>query len=194
MSQPDRPRYPLEMAAQVAGALVDLLRPACARVQIAGSMRRGKQTVGDIEIVYVARLMEEPIDLITRGMVDQADKVIDLLLGGGVLVKRRNANGSPCWGVRNKLAVHRPSGIPVDLFSTTEECWFNYLVCRTGPAESNARIAMAARARGWVWNPYGPGFSRVVDGDTLAREHAVRSEEDVFQFVGLPYLPPEGRT
>ena len=36
------------------------------------------------------------------------------------------------------------SGIPVDFFATTEEAWFNYLVCRTGPAELNTRIASAA--------------------------------------------------
>lgn len=194
MSHGDRQRYPIEAAATLAHELADLLRPACLMVEVAGSIRRCKPTVGDIELLYVPRFEEEPIDLVTRGMVNQADKVIDRLLASGVLVKRRNVNGSTTWGEQNKLAVHRDSGMPVDLFSTTTASWFNYLVCRTGPADSNARIAKAAQARGWKWNPYGPGFTRVVDGDTLARSHAVTSEADVFTFVGLPYLPPEDRT
>jgi DNA polymerase/3'-5' exonuclease PolX len=88
---------------------------------------------------------------------------------------------------------HVASGIPVDLFATTEACWHNYLVCRTGPAESNIRIAAAAKARGWKWNPYGEGFSR---GGPLAgpeEARALRSEREVFEFVGLPYTEPEER-
>jgi len=45
-------------------------------------------------------------------------------------------------GPLNKLAVYVGSGIPVDLFATTEECWFNALVCRTGSAETNVKIAV----------------------------------------------------
>jgi len=47
-----------------------------------------------------------------------------------------------------------------------------------------------AKQRGCKWNPYGSGFSR---GGPLAgepREHKVESEEDVFTFVGLPYVQP----
>jgi hypothetical protein len=47
---------------------------------------------------------------------------------------------------------------------------------------------MAAQAKGWKWNPYGSGFSRAVG---LGREvHQVTREQDVFAFVGLPYLEP----
>lgn len=65
--------------------------------------------------------------------------------------------------------------------------WWNYLVCRTGPADSNTRICMAAQNRGWKWNPYGSGFSR---GDEI---RAMESEAEVFDFVGLPYEQPEAR-
>ncbi|MGN6643580.1 MAG: hypothetical protein ACTHKU_11340, partial [Verrucomicrobiota bacterium] len=85
------------------------------------------------------------------------------------------------------LMRHKETGLPVDLFAATPENWFNYLVCRTGPADSNTRICMAAQARGWKWNPYGVGFSR---GDEI---QAVASEEEVFAFVGLPFEKPEGR-
>ena len=83
---------------------------------------------------------------------------------------------------------HVPSGIPVDLFATTEACWFNYLVCRTGGADNNLAICFAAQRAGWKWTPYGPGFTR-----GSGEVHLVRSEREVFEFVGLPYLEPEQR-
>jgi hypothetical protein len=60
-------------------------------------------------------------------------------------------------------------------------CWWNYLVCRTGPKESNIAISSAAKKRGWDWNPYGSGFSR------NGRIVEMKSERDVFKFVGLPW-------
>jgi len=92
------------------------------------------------------------------------------------------------YGRKNKLMLHRATGLPVDLFAATEDNWWNYLVCRTGPADSNMRICTAAQSKGWKWNPYGAGFSR--DGKVVA----MTSEQEVFAFVGLPYTNPEHRT
>lgn len=189
----DKPRFARGAALAIAGDLVDQLRPHCEQIEVWGSILRGRPLVGDIEIGYIPSFAEEKIDLFAMGQVNQADKVLDQLLAAGVIVKRRNAKGQVMWGDKNKLALHLASGIPVDFFSTSAECWVNYRVCRTGPAESNARIAMAAQERGWKWNPYGPGFSR---GGPLAGQeivHRVTSERDVFEFVGLPWVPPQER-
>jgi len=89
-----------------------------------------------------------------------------------------------------------PSGIPVDLFATTEECWYNYLVCRTGGKETNLAICRAANAKGWSWTPYGPGFTchpGEVSPEEYTEQHLVHSEREVFEFVGLPYLEPRDR-
>jgi len=166
-------------------ALVEALEPACERVAIAGSLRRCLPRVGDIEIVYVpkigpaipeGKLFEEPTDLAARAIV--------WLESAGVFERRLNVNGSETFGPKNKLLRHCPSGIPVDLFATDARCWFNYLVCRTGPASFNIRVAQRARELGWMWHPYGDGFSR----SGSARE--ITSEEDLFQFLGWPFLEP----
>lgn len=177
----------------VARELCGALRPVTLRLCVAGSLRRGRQDVGDVEILYVAATEQRQRDLFHVEAFDLAAAEIERLLRTGVLEKRVSLRGATSWGAKNKLAVHRASGIPVDLFAATEENWWNYLVCRTGSAESNQRIATAAIQKGWHWNPYGPGFSR--DGPpTAAREVvAVSSEEEVFAFVGLPYRPPHLR-
>ncbi|MHB9007630.1 MAG: DNA polymerase/3'-5' exonuclease PolX, partial [Limisphaerales bacterium] len=71
----------------------------------------------------------------------------------------------------------------------SESNWANYLVCRTGPATLNTRIASLAQARGLKWNPYGSGFLDQANG----RDVVVTTEEEVFAAVGLPCLPPEQR-
>lgn len=95
------------------------------------------------------------------------------------------------WGAQNKLARHVASGVPIDFFTTTAANFWNYLVCRTGGARTNVAICNAAIKKGWKWNPYGEGFSRAAG---LGREvHAVASEREVFEFVGLDYLEPGDR-
>ncbi|MCW1922700.1 hypothetical protein OKA05_09055 [Luteolibacter arcticus] len=183
-----KPRFDRDFALVAAGELAAVLEPLCSRMAIAGSIRRGKLLVGDVEILYIPRFEERPVDLLDMGLVNLADEAIAGMLASGILTKRPDKNGNTAWGDKNKLALHS-SGVPIDLFSATDANWWNYLVCRTGPADSNTRIATAAQARGWKWNPYGSGFTRIATGET----HACHSEEAVFAFVGLPYLPPEKR-
>jgi DNA polymerase/3'-5' exonuclease PolX len=182
-----RRRWPWAEAIRVADELMRLLTHATERACIAGSLRRGKPTVGDIEIVYVPKYETRPDGLFDTKPVNLAEEAITLMLTEGILEKRLSVKGTFAWGAKNKLAVHR-SGIPVDLFATTEDCWWNYLVCRTGPGESNIRICEAAIRRGWKWNPYGPGFSKAT-----GEKHQVNSEREVFDFVGLPYKSPQER-
>lgn len=191
----DKKKFPHVIASAVAAELLFDLGPSAHRMAVAGSIRRLKPTVGDIELLFIPRLEQLPArDLFGQDVPvrNLAEEVIAGWLARGVLKKRLNVNGSEMWGDKNKLAVHDTTGIPVDLFAATEANWFNYLVCRTGPGESNIRIAEAARRKGWMWNPYGEGFSR---GVGLGRERiGVTSEREVFEFVGLPYLEPEKRT
>lgn len=60
----DRPaagkkKFPAASAIQVAQSIVAALAPSCQRIEIAGSLRRRKQEVGDIEILYVAKTAEQ---------------------------------------------------------------------------------------------------------------------------------------
>ncbi len=183
------PRFPNEVGMQVAAELCRVLKPVCERLVVAGSLRRRKATVGDVEILYIGKteVRQDPADMFASITVNLADEQIAALEKVGTLERRKNVNGSTMYGSKNKLMRHRVSGLPVDLFAATSANWWNYLVCRTGPADSNTRICLAAQARGWKWNPYGAGFSRGLESVAMA------SEEEVFAFVGLPYANPEDR-
>lgn len=178
---------------KVAKELCDALKPVTERLVVAGSLRRRKAEVGDVEILFVPKVERRRVGLFAEDVseVCLVGECLGALLAAGVLAKRLNANGSEMWGAKNKLAVHVASGVPVDFFAATEESWFNYLVCRTGPGESNIAICQSAIERGWKWNPYGSGFSRTVG--LGVETHAVASEREVFEFVGLPYREPWDR-
>jgi DNA polymerase/3'-5' exonuclease PolX len=185
----EKVKYPASVAQAVAEELVVRLHPACERLLIAGSLRRGKELVGDVELVFVPKLVVEPVDLLSVYVASRADGEISRMLEDGTLTKRPNKLGGYSWGEKNKLAVHVASGVPVDLFRTSEENWWNCVVLRTGSAESNTRIATEAQRRGWAWNPYGPGFTNLRDG----RVEPMGSERAVFEFVGMDYREPWAR-
>lgn len=181
-------RWPRPVGIEVAREVCSALRPACERLVVAGSLRRRKDDIGDVEIVYVSasEIRPDPEDFFRNRSFSLADEAIEALVSSGTFVRRLNSKGTPAFGPKNKLVRHVDSGMPVDLFATTDAAWWNYLVCRTGPADSNVRIAKLAQARGYQWKPYGEGFSRVSDGALIP----MQSEREVFQFVGLPYLEP----
>jgi len=179
-------KFPREKALAVAKELCAALAPVTDRLIVAGSLRRRKLEVGDVEILFIPKTELRNLEFFTKTPVCLAGEVLSQLLQNGVLQQRKNVNGSTMWGAKNKMAVHAASGIPVDLFTATYGNWFNYLVCRTGSAENNMAIATAAQAKGWKWNPYAAGFTRA-DGREV---HRVESEKGVFDFVGLPYKKP----
>lgn len=188
-TSPGKRRFPRDVAMRVAAELCRELQPACERLVVAGSLRRGRESVGDIEILYVPRteMRVDPANMFERVEASLVDDVLERWERLGAMERRLNSRGAATYGPKNKLMRHVATGLPVDFFATAHACWWNYLVCRTGPSESNIRIAEAARAHGWKWNPYGPGFSR---GDEVA---SMTSEEAVFAFVNLPYKAPDKR-
>lgn len=181
-------KYPREAADAVARELIERLKPCCNRIIVAGSLRRRKSEVGDFEILFIPKMETREVDWFASESVSMAAEEIEAMVADGTLSRRISVSGAATWGDKNKLAVHR-GGIPVDLFAATEATWFNYLVCRTGPLDSNKRIATLAQRKGLQWNPYGPGFTRLDDGAIVP----MSSEAAVFEFVGLPYAEPSAR-
>jgi DNA polymerase/3'-5' exonuclease PolX len=186
----DKPKIPRAAALAVARELCAGLEPCTTKLLVAGSLRRRKAEVGDVEILFIPKVEDRPDPADLFGQLVPADLAalqIEEWVKAGVLGKRPKCDGSHTWGAENKLAVHLASGIPVDLFAGSPENWWSLVVCRTGSRETNERICNAAIARGWKWKPNGAGF---YDRLTLELVRPARSERDVFEAVGLPYLEP----
>jgi len=188
-------------------ALVDVLMlpsghnlgASCVRWEIAGSIRRKKAFVSDIEVVLVPIQRAQPPAQMELGMDDLAppavlvsllDEKVDALLKKGILEKRKSSNGNTMCGGSLKYLRHVPTGIPIDFFICSLETWTTTFVTRTGSKDLVEELARRAKAMGYGWNPGGVGFTRKADGVKIP----ITTEEAAFQFVGLPYLPPEERT
>lgn len=183
----DKQKYPRAAAIAVAREIVAALKGACDRIIIAGSLRRQKPEVSDVEVVYVPRLIQT--GLFEDDTTNLAEKVIESLVTARELEPRPNIKGFITWGPRNKLARHVRTKIPVDLFSTDSECWWNTVVCRTGGKENNLIITTTALKKGWSFEAYGSGFVNTTTGE----HYQTQSEEDVYRFIGLPYMEPKDR-
>lgn len=188
-------KFRREEALQVARDIHDRLKPFCEKCVVAGSLRRLRPEVGDIEFLFIPKMAPDPSTFFGAlmgekpEMIDMAETVINRLEKDGFLKKRANVNGSFAWGPKNKLAVHVASGIPVDFFATTAENWFVALVVRTGGKRTNLALTMGANKRGLTLHAYGDGFTRLRDG----AHFSCKSESEVFALAGVPFVDPQFR-
>ena len=196
-----KPRFPRATALAVTRELLARIDGTTDRLLVAGSLRRRKPEVGDVEFVIIPRVEErpDPGDLFgAKRPFDLAACAIEEMLRDGTLRPRPKCDETLTWGEQIKLATHVAIGLGIDFFLTDPARFWNLVVCRTGPKELNIEICNRARTMGWQWKPYGEGFLRESPiHATPARPPEIRtmhSEEEVFRFVGLPYLQPADRT
>ncbi|MDE2104213.1 MAG: hypothetical protein KGL39_43655 [Patescibacteria group bacterium] len=186
---PNKPKFPLARALAVANEIKSLLAPFCERIEIAGSLRRGKPEVGDVELLFIPRVESRQEDFFSSAPVDLAAEMIENMLASQLLAKRPAKTGVFTWGDLNKLAVHLPSGIPVDLFSEPNaEDWARSLVIRTGPRESNINLITTAAKLGIGVHAYGVGLT-----DRNGNRIPCESELEFFKICGVTYREPNER-
>lgn len=161
-------RFKLAVAAQYADALQRYLAatPGVLKVTIAGSYRRMRETVGDLDI-----LVTTPASAAARQVVQHFvgyDEVADTLSAG-----------------TTRASVILKCGLQVDLRVVKEESYGAALHYLTGSKAHNIAIRVLAQKQGLKINEYG-----VFRNDTRI---AGETEASVYAAVGLAYIPPELR-
>jgi DNA polymerase/3'-5' exonuclease PolX len=200
-------RIPLARAQVVAAEVATLLAPACERIEIAGSIRREKPEVGDVEIVCAPSVYRtsQP-DMfggeVAMGIDSALDGLCDGLLGSGRLTHRQNKDGRRAgWGKHNKLGLYYPAdggdAVPLDIFAvypSEGEQWGVAMLIRTGPADFNP-VMVARQDQGGAL-PFG-WCIQVSDWtmrNTVGQVVPTPEEADVFEALGLPFIPSEQRS
>ena len=185
-------RIDARVALEVAQEAITLLAPACTRLEIAGSIRRGRPEVGDIELVAVPRVHAEQADLFGEHTVE-VDELHDLaaqLLLAGTLAHRRDGRSRAAYGRRFKRLTFR--GVALDLFSVVEPSqWGVIFLLRTGPAAFSKRLVTPRHFGGCL-----PLGFQVKDGALRNGSELVPTPEeaDVFRVLRAPWIAPEQRT
>jgi len=158
-------RTRLNVAEEMARPLVAYLESVegVTRVEVAGSYRRRKETVGDLDVLAISEAGEETI----RRFVEYED--VDEVLSQG----------------ETRSTVVFRSGLQVDLRVVPQESYGAALFYFTGSKDHNIAVRNVALDQGLKVNEYGV----FRDEELIAGE----TEEEIYGLFDLPYIPPELR-
>ena len=167
LSRAETGRVQVDAAMRVAEDIVAALSgvSGCQRCTYAGSLRRMRETIGDIDILAAAPDSKPLMDAFAR-----------LPLVAEVIVKGEK-----------KTSVRTKAGLQVDLRVVPLESWGAALQYFTGSKQHNVRIREFAVRKGLKLSEY--GLFRVDDGSLVVSE----TEEDVYAKLGLAWVPPAMR-
>jgi DNA polymerase (family X) len=132
-------------------------------VEVCGSIRRCKETVKDIDVLAAG---QDHVDLSAYFIA--MPEVDEVLLTGDT-----------------KTSCRLKSGIEVDLRVVSPEAFPYALMYFTGSKEHNVRLRGISKKKGWKLNEYG-----LFDEDRLI---SLKTEEEIYNALGLSYIPPELR-
>jgi DNA polymerase (family 10) len=161
-------RIRIDTAMDLAAELITRLSavPGCIRCAYAGSLRRMRDTIGDVDILAVAA---DPAALMTAFR--------ELPLAAEVI-----ASGEA------KTSIRTADGIQADLRVVPEGSWGAALLYFTGSQAHNVRLREMAIHRGLKLSEY--GLFDAGTGTGTGAPLAAATEEDVYQALGLPWIPP----
>lgn len=161
-------RTPLWKAAPVAEELLLALAdmPGVTRWAVGGSLRRMRETIGDIDLLVAAH---DSADIMAR--FKQLPQVEEIVASGPT-----------------KTTVQLYSGMQADLRVLPEERWGTLLSYFTGSQAHNIRLRELALKQGLSLNEH--SFRPIVDGQVTAEgEILCATEEEVYAVLGLPFIP-----
>ena len=160
-----RTRFLLSQALSVGEGIVDGLRPHATRVELAGSARRMADACKDLDVVAAT----PDSAALVKAFEELAE--IDVVHSSGAAGAR--------------AVTH--SGIPIDLRVVPEEAFGNLLQHFTGSGKHNEALRTDAVRRGLHVSEYG------IADDESGQTHACATEEEVYERLGMSYIPPELR-
>lgn len=184
----------LEQARHHAHALLTQMRPFCERCEIAGSIRRGKPEVKDIEIVAIPKWIADPRPPMTlfevAATVERRNLLYEWAVGQTSLRWIKPGTAEIVWWQpkpdgrywRGLIA----DGLKLDLFLAQPDNFGIIMAIRTGSAEFSTALMARAKRMGL---PCADGYL-TRGGERLATVE----EQDVFALLELDYVePPERR-
>ncbi|MEM7623686.1 MAG: nucleotidyltransferase domain-containing protein, partial [Planctomycetota bacterium] len=184
------------IALPIAERFVEVLRSidGVERVAFAGSLRRGKETIGDVDLLAVCGSS----DALTRAQaaLTGADGVVQVIADGAKKTSVR-VTLPDSMGRWKGFAAEPSATVQVDLRIVPRESWGAAIMYFTGSKEHNVRLRERALARDLTLNEYGL-FPEDRGTTTPPQERGVEpiaseDEASVYERLGLPCVPPELR-
>ena len=174
-------KLPYAEALAIADHLVRKLEGACERILIAGSLRRRKDAIGDIELVAQPRLTPQ-LDIFEQPIAGLEHSALDDALAQ-ISWEGQSKNGP-------KYKQYTYKGVTVDLFIASRETWGCVATIRTGSADFSHWLVTPRRQGGGC-----PSHLRFSEGRIWAGAQALDTpeERDVFEAMGIGWVEPVER-
>jgi DNA polymerase (family X) len=166
-------RFLLDIADATAQKIAELLKglPGVEKVTPAGSLRRGRETVGDLDLLVTGKCCDDEL---------QRNQVIEKILSfPGILEVL--ARGE------NKVSFKLRSGMQVDVRLLPPDSFGAALQYFTGSKNHNVQLRQRALKQGYTLNEY--GLVRMEDNKRVAG----KTEEEIYNKLGIEFIPPELR-
>lgn len=178
----------LEAAQLIAADALAALSPHCERIEIAGSIRRRKADVGDIEIVCIPK---GSVQTKKKGKIN-AEKVFVPTMGYIEAVNQWQKMKGDAWGKYTQRLVkgeneNGPWCIKLDIFTANKDNWGLIFAIRTGSADYSHKVL----ANGWTRKGC-HGVKGMLQGPNGKPIH-IYEEQDLFDLIGIPYAEPIDR-
>lgn len=167
-----------------------MLASAVERIEIAGSIRRNRPDVGDIELVAVPRTETAADGMFDVQVVNLLTDRLDALVAERRLLSHPD---DPKRGDRYSKLVDPESGLQLDLFSASEESFGLIYLIRTGPADYSKRFVTDLRRRSLHVGSGQLHRGSLGCGAYVCDVVPTRSEAAVFEAAGWPFVVPELR-
>ena len=168
----------LEAARRLAGTIGDAVAPFCDRLELAGSVRRQRPYVNDLDFVCILRPANRPAFMeratLRAALVKDGDDIVIIRLPGGQQIDFYFAHNG-----KKDLLEAQPSN------------WGSVLLSRTGSKEHNILLADRARKLGLKWETMIGVTKAGADGTRTIL--ASESEQAIFQALEMNYVAPESR-
>lgn len=174
---------PWEHMRSAASVVCSIFGPACHRIEVAGSLRRMKPQVRDIEIVAIPK---PDIDLFGNALdTNQIDYVLQSWPAVSGVIK------SGAKYKQFKFIGSTGSEYVVDLFLQPDPLtWPVNFLLRTGSAEFSHKMVTPQSRGGFKPDHLEIREARVWDGGTALE---LKEEEEIFELWGMNYVKPRDR-
>jgi len=159
------------LAEGLIGDLLAALPPGTVqKIELAGSLRRWRETIGDVDILAVS---EQPVAVMEA--FRSLPQAVDILGAGD-----------------RKSSIALPNGMQVDIRVVEARHWGAALAYFTGSQAHNVAVRELAQKQGWSLNEYSltsDGHPELPDGT----DRFFETEEELYAFLGLEWVAPELR-
>jgi len=165
-------RFRIDVVSTAADELARALKkiPGITTVTPAGSMRRGRETAGDLDLLVTGPACEESKSAATANKVAALEQVAHLIAHG-----------------TNKVSFQLANNLQVDVRILPRSSYGAALQYFTGSKTHNVALRQRALKFGYTLNEY--ALARMKDNSVVA----AATEEEIYSALGLDYIPPELR-